>query len=181
MKNVRFLAFVLSAAMLFSASACSKEPVEHEEQPIENTVIIKPVEEPEEPESKTEIEHEEEPSEPEEPEIPKPEDESVLILVNPWNHIPEDYVPELETVQGKYNLDKGSGIQYASLFRIPYRSEIRPAIRQQSERIYRLRIFRSGRKNRSRKMGRTARNKRTPYRPCNGPCFRRLLELLFRS
>lgn len=106
MKNVRFLAFVLSAAMLFSASACSKEPVEHEEQPIENTVIIKPVEEPEEPESKTEIEHEEEPSEPEEPEIPKPEDESVLILVNPWNHIPEDYVPELETVQGKYNLDK---------------------------------------------------------------------------
>ena len=106
MKNGRFFAFVLSAAMLFSASACSKEPVEHEEQPIENTVIIKPAEEPDEPESKTEIEHEEEPSEPEEPEIPKPEDESVLILVNPWNHIPEDYAPELETVQGKYNLDK---------------------------------------------------------------------------
>ena len=56
MKNGRFLAFVLIAAMLFSASACSKEPVEHEEQPIENTVIIKPAEEPE---SKTEIEHEE--------------------------------------------------------------------------------------------------------------------------
>lgn len=29
-----------------------------------------------------------------------------LILVNPWNYIPDDYTVELETVQGKYKLDK---------------------------------------------------------------------------
>ncbi len=32
-------------------------------------------------------------------------DYGTLILVNPWNHIPEDYSPELETVQGKYQMD----------------------------------------------------------------------------
>ena len=79
MKNGRFFAFVLSAAMLFSASACSKEPVEHEEHIEEGMIIVKPAEEPESSESKSEIEHEEQPSEPEEqplepeePEISKP-------------------------------------------------------------------------------------------------------------
>lgn len=32
-------------------------------------------------------------------------DYGTLILVNPWNYIPEDYTLELETVQGKYKMD----------------------------------------------------------------------------
>lgn len=106
MKNKNFFAFAIAVLMLLSAAGCSKEPVEHEEPPIENTVIITPADEPESSVSESEAEHEEEPSEPEEPKIPQPEDKSVLILVNPWNYIPEDYVLELEQVQGKYNLDK---------------------------------------------------------------------------
>ena len=113
MKNKRFSALLLAAATVFLVSACSKEPVEHEENIEEGMIIVKPAEEPESSESKSEIEHEEQPSEPEEqplepeePEIPQPEDKSVLILVNPWNYIPEDYVLDLEQVQGKYNLDK---------------------------------------------------------------------------
>ena len=31
---------------------------------------------------------------------------SALILVNPWNRIPEDYTVKLVTVQGKYKLDE---------------------------------------------------------------------------
>lgn len=107
MKNRRFFAAVLAASIIISASACSKEEPEHGEPPKENEIVLTPVE-PEEPESvPEEIPPESsEPEEPEIPEIPQPEDKSVLILVNPWNHIPEGYAPELENVQGNYNLDK---------------------------------------------------------------------------
>ncbi len=44
-------------------------------------------------------------SEPEKP-LPTVDDPSLLILVNPENYIPEDYTTELETVQGKYKMDK---------------------------------------------------------------------------
>lgn len=40
-----------------------------------------------------------------ETEEPSPKDYGTLILVNPWNYIPEDYTLELETVQGKYKMD----------------------------------------------------------------------------
>lgn len=40
-----------------------------------------------------------------ESEEPFPKDYGTLILVNPWNYIPEDYTLELETVQGKYKMD----------------------------------------------------------------------------
>ncbi|MBQ5327789.1 MAG: M15 family metallopeptidase [Oscillospiraceae bacterium] len=39
------------------------------------------------------------------PEETFPKDYRTLILVNPWNHIPEDYTLELETVQGNYKMD----------------------------------------------------------------------------
>lgn len=110
MKKCRFAALVLAALMLVSASSCSKEPNEHEELPSENSVVLEPIEnEPESSSSEPDIPESSEPEtppEPEKPEIPMPEDKSVLILVNPWNYIPEDYTVELETVQGKYQLDK---------------------------------------------------------------------------
>ncbi|MBP1569955.1 MAG: M15 family metallopeptidase [Oscillospiraceae bacterium] len=40
-----------------------------------------------------------------ETEEPSSKDYGTLILVNPWNYIPEDYTLELETVQGKYKMD----------------------------------------------------------------------------
>lgn len=101
--NIRRLATaVLAAVLVFSLASCSKEEPEHEEPPKENTVVIEPVEpEPEPAVPEEEIKPEEIP-EPEKTEIPVSEDEELLILVNPWNYIPEDYVFETETVQGKY-------------------------------------------------------------------------------
>lgn len=102
--------FITAFAMMLSLSSCSEEP-EDNNIPEENTVVIEPVETPfqsDEESSLSEPESEEpnESEEPEEPKIPMPEDESLLILVNPWNYIPEGYEPDLENVQGKYNLDK---------------------------------------------------------------------------
>ncbi len=98
----RIIVLLLASLLAAVLTACSKEEPGHEEPPKENTVVIEPIE-PEPgisvPEEETEPE---EPIEPEEPQIPMPEDESLLILVNPWNYIPEDYVFETETVQGKY-------------------------------------------------------------------------------
>ena len=39
------------------------------------------------------------------PEEPSEKDYGTLILVNPWNYIPEDYSMELEAVQGNYKMD----------------------------------------------------------------------------
>lgn len=118
----------MALVLMISAAGCSSEPSEPEAPIKENTVVITPVEdeenpscdlssEPEEPSSSgpEEVNEQEEippeepepvPEEPEEPSVPRPEDSSVLILVNPWNFIPEDYEPDLETVQGKYKMDK---------------------------------------------------------------------------
>ena len=115
MKNSRFFAVILAALMILT-SACSKEEPEHVDPPKENTIVLTPVE-PESPESvpeeipnenpaeSSEPETPEVPSEPETPQIPQPEDKSLLILVNPWNHIPEDYTLEFENVQGNYRLN----------------------------------------------------------------------------
>lgn len=95
--------------MLILCAGCSKESPDPIDSSSENTVVLKPTE-PEIPpaeESSSSSEPEESSSEEEkpEPEIPQPEDASVLILVNPWNYIPDGYAPVLENVQGKYNLD----------------------------------------------------------------------------
>ncbi len=116
--------FTLAAALLLS-TGCSKEPEAPEIPVKEDTVIIEPEIPEENSSSESSSEPEQEiPSEPEAPsvpessssaqtaeesktqEVPSPWDKSVLILVNPWNYIPEDYVAELEQVQGKYNMDK---------------------------------------------------------------------------
>lgn len=109
MRKRNIAALVLALVMIVTISACSKEADEHDEIPKESNAVLEPVggesesdvSEPEQPE----FSGEEEQPKPEEPEIPEPEDESVLILVNPWNYIPDDYAVELETVQGKYQLD----------------------------------------------------------------------------
>ena len=110
MKNIRIISVLLMIALLIASSACSKEPDEQINLPDESAVVLNPVvTEPEDTSSEAEnpeSSESEEPQEPEKPVIPKPEDESVLILVNPQNYIPDDYAVELETVQSKYQLDK---------------------------------------------------------------------------
>ncbi len=112
---------VITVFALLLCSGCSEEPevTESSSESSSNPIIITPEEPSESSSSETEskISSEPESSEssseetsseaeiPPAPEIPTPEDGSVLILVNPWNYIPEDYVPELEKVQGKYNMD----------------------------------------------------------------------------
>ncbi len=123
MKFEKLTAVMVAAMLIASFGACSKEEPEHEEPPVDNTVIIEPVEpekeepentsetekeqenEPEVPAAESEEEPEEEPEKPAEQEAPASSNYDVLILVNPWNYIPEDYTVELEQVQGKYNLD----------------------------------------------------------------------------
>ena len=121
----KFLIIITVLALLL-CSGCSEEPeiTEGSSESSSNQIIITPAEPSEsssseesfsEPESEASSEPESsgssssevssEPEVPAEPEIPIPENTSVLILVNPWNYIPEDYVPELEKVQGKYNMD----------------------------------------------------------------------------
>ena len=119
------LLMIITVFALLLCSGCSEEPevTESSSESSSNQIIITPAESSEssseETSSKTENEISSEPEssevQPEEnsseaeippaPEIPEPEDSSVLILVNPWNYIPEGYVPELEKVQGKYNMD----------------------------------------------------------------------------
>lgn len=112
---------VITVFALLLCSGCSEEPevTERSSESSSNQIIITPEEPSESSSSETESKSSSEPESsessseeisseteiPPAPEIPTPEDSSVLILVNPWNYIPEDYVPELEKVQGKYNMD----------------------------------------------------------------------------
>lgn len=133
MKNKRIAAFFLAAAMLM-LTACQQEKPEHRPGLESAGVVLTPESESsssEEENSSPEKENSsgeeipeassssEAPENPEsssseaEEEIPSPGGqgdaqtggEPVLILVNPWNFIPEDYEPVLEKVQGKYNMD----------------------------------------------------------------------------
>ena len=123
----RIYALFLAMVLTISFCGCSEEENEHEEIISGGEIILEPVEsssssssEPEiptgtgpawVPESSSESSSEEiaesssaSSSEAEEPE--EKTDYSVLILVNPWNYIPEDYDVNLVNVQGKYNLDE---------------------------------------------------------------------------
>lgn len=114
---------MLSAVLLLS-TGCSEELPAPESPVKDNDIILTPVvpEENSSSESSSEEESDaqqipEEPQVPEssssavtaeeskEHEVPRPYDKSLLILVNPWNYIPEDYEIELENVQGKYNMN----------------------------------------------------------------------------
>ena len=117
--------FILAAVVLLS-TGCSKEPAVSEGPSSESSsaqIVITPAEPSESSESSSseDIEPSSESSSSEaevipesssEPEInssvsenPAKKDYGTLILVNPWNYIPEDYLLELENVQGKYNMD----------------------------------------------------------------------------
>ena len=119
-KIVKMAALVL--ALSLAVSGCGKEP---EDPPKEHTDIlisalpeetpVKPQETPSEPEPP----QEKEPEPPAEPPETKPEEKPepqvvssgktgafALILVNPTHYIPDGYEPDLETVQGKYKMDK---------------------------------------------------------------------------
>ena len=113
----KFLTIITVLALLL-CSGCSEEPEIHEETSELSSapIVITPAESSEsssEPESEVSSEPEssessssEVSSEPEEiPSEPVEKDYGTLILVNPWNYIPEDYVLSLENVQGKYNMD----------------------------------------------------------------------------
>ncbi|MBR5310524.1 MAG: M15 family metallopeptidase [Oscillospiraceae bacterium] len=127
MMKRRIYALFLAMVLIISFCGCSEEENEHEEIISGGEIILEPVEsssssssEPEiptgtepawVPESSSESSSEEiaesssaSSSEAEEPE--EKTDCSVLILVNPWNYIPEDYDVNLVNVQGKYNLDE---------------------------------------------------------------------------
>lgn len=126
MKKQTILVLILSLLLLVFVSACSAEPEEPSVLPSENDVILEPIvsfsSSESEAESSSMSSSSEEPAEssssssgmPEESSVSSssaPEEEtpengySSLILVNPWNYIPEDYTVELVNVQGKYNLD----------------------------------------------------------------------------
>ncbi len=119
--------------MLILSTGCSKEPSETESSSESSSVQI--IVTPDEPSESSSSEESSLPSESESsetssetssisessvpsittsstPEISSsaPEetflkDYGTLILVNPWNHIPEDYLLETEKVQGKYKMD----------------------------------------------------------------------------
>ena len=121
----KFLPFVLCITLILS-TGCSKEPTVSENSSESSSVqiIISPAE-PSESSSSEESSLSSMSSVPEETsssesipetsslpetsssetEEPSPKDYGTLILVNPWNYIPEDYTLELETVQGKYKMD----------------------------------------------------------------------------
>ena len=126
MKRKIFSLF-FAAVLIFSSAACSSEVPIDEGIVSGGDIVLEPVETSSSSssvgESFSSSSIQEEPassssssSEPESQssaasssaaEEPETENEySVLILVNPWNYIPEDYELELEQVQGKYNLDK---------------------------------------------------------------------------
>lgn len=114
---MKYIIVVLMLILAFCG--CSKKEVE---MPEYSDVLIssRPEQTSEESPHKTEEEPEESGELSEEQTIPavseqelepeKPEENisgyDELILVNPTHFIPEDYEPELETVQGKYQLDK---------------------------------------------------------------------------
>ena len=122
-------ALLFLAAVLIFSTGCSKEPSGTEGSLKSDTVIITPSFESSSPEttsasvsepssevsSAPEISASESgitsetsslPETSSETEITSEKEYGTLILVNPWNYIPDDYVPDLEQVQGKYNLDK---------------------------------------------------------------------------
>lgn len=121
----KILPFAL-CIMLILSTGCSKEPTVSESSSESSSVqiIISPAE-PSESSSSEESSLSSMSSVPEETsssesvpetsslpetsssetEEPSPKDYGTLILVNPWNYIPEDYTLELETVQGKYKMD----------------------------------------------------------------------------
>ena len=123
----RIYALFFTAVLIFSFAACSSESPVDESIISGGEIVLEPVETSSSSssieESSSSSSLQEEPagsssssSEPEtessaasssEAEEPKTENEySVLILVNPWNYIPDDYTAELVTVQGKYKLDE---------------------------------------------------------------------------
>lgn len=109
MKYIKIIA-VLAALLTFAACNGEKEPAVQNPQ----SVVITPEEQTGElsqsaPESSSETpESSSEQSGVSQSEEPEGETSGydALILVNPWNYIPDDYAVELETVQGKYQLDE---------------------------------------------------------------------------
>lgn len=122
----KILPFALCITLILS-TGCSKEPTVSESSSESSSVqiIISPAEPSESSSSEESSLSSETSSVPEETsssesvpetssipetsssesEEPSPKDYGTLILVNPWNYIPEDYTLELETVQGKYKMD----------------------------------------------------------------------------
>ena len=115
----KILPFALCIILILS-TGCSKEPSVHESSSESSSVQI--IVTPAEPSESSSSEESSLPSESEssapsitgsslpetsssETEEPSQKDYGTLILVNPWNYIPEDYALELETVQGKYKMD----------------------------------------------------------------------------
>lgn len=130
MKNSRLFAFLMAVLLLFFCGCSAEEPAEEGLPPC-NDVVLEPVvtetagtEESSSssssdtftghysvPESSSEssssqviIESSSSSSVSEEP--VQERKYSALILVNPWNYIPDDYTVDLVPVQGKYNLDE---------------------------------------------------------------------------
>ena len=115
---------IFSFLLAVFASACSSEPEEPSVLPSGNDVILEPIvssseseaesssvsssseESVESSSSSSEMQEESSVSSSSAAEEETPGNGySTLILVNPWNYIPEDYTVELVNVQGKYNLD----------------------------------------------------------------------------
>ena len=125
MKKQLVFIIILSILIAVLASACSSEPEEPNALPSQNDVVLEPIVSSSSSESEAEsssmsssfeesVESSSSSSEMQEESSVSssaPEKEilengySTLILVNPWNYIPEDYTVELVNVQGKYNLD----------------------------------------------------------------------------
>lgn len=110
MKQKRILSLFLALLTTIPLASCSKEepkePIEHSDVLIlEIPAEPEKPQEPEEPQEPVESEPET-PTEPEEEKTPVRTDDPALILVNPWHYIPDVYEPDLETVQGKYQMDK---------------------------------------------------------------------------
>lgn len=106
MKYLKIIA-VAAALLMLASCAADKEPTESSST---ESVVITPEEQTGElsqSESSLPEESSSSESEPEsKPAGGETADYGTLILVNPWNYIPDDYTVDLETVQGKYKLDK---------------------------------------------------------------------------
>ena len=125
MKKQLVFIIILSILIMVLASACSSEQGKTSVLPSGNDVILEPIVSSSESEaesssmsssseesvessssSSSEMQEESSVSSSSAPEEEAPDNGySTLILVNPWNYIPEDYTVELVNVQGKYNLD----------------------------------------------------------------------------
>ena len=122
MKKQFIFAMIISLLLAVFASACSSEPEKPSVLPSGNDVILEPIvssseseaesssmsssseESVESSSSSSEMQEESSVSSSSAPEEAPIGGYSTLILVNPWNYIPEDYTVELVNVQGKYNL-----------------------------------------------------------------------------